>query len=173
MLRLLGNMLGGGGHFDRHYHRHRSSWNDCDNPGDFVHRTVDNLCRDVKDVIGYCGVGGNGYHRWTPRYRFEHDADKWRVKIDVPGMAASDFRLSVDHHVLKLSGHRDIDHGGYEHHHNDHYDDGHFELCIDLPNNISEPSIVTALADGELCVEFDKEPWNNGGTIAVPTPPPA
>lgn len=115
------------------------------------------------------GVEGNGNSAvWSPRVDFSENDKSYLLKVDLPGMKKSDITVSVDDHVLTISGERKEEK-------REEKEDfillerayGNFRRALNLPKSAEVKKVKADFANGVLSIEVPKSEERKARLVAV------
>jgi HSP20 family protein len=128
---------------------------------------VDRLSRQIDQIFGngfaVPAANGESSVSWVPTVDIHEENDKFVVRADLPGVAASDIRITAEDQVLSLSGKRSFERSeqqkGFE---RLERVEGAFLRRFSLPRNVQEDQIKARHVNGVLEVTIPK--------VAAPEP---
>jgi HSP20 family protein len=131
-----------------------------------VHRELDRMFGRAES-----GLGSRMFEGWLPEADVEQTADATVYKFDLPGVSAEQMHVSVDDHLLTISGERTDEH---EEKHEGFLSRerayGRFERSMRLPQAIQGQDIKASFADGVLTVTVPRGAESRPHEIAITTP---
>lgn len=88
----------------------------------------------------------------SPRYEITDNNEKFEISVDLPGVKASDINVSIenDGQCLTLSGHRELNKGGYEF-------SSRFSQSFTLDRAVDADKFTAKLKNGVLVVSAPKD----------------
>jgi HSP20 family protein len=98
---------------------------------------------------------------WNPNVNLYETEHSYLVCVDLAGVDKQKIDITVDNHVLKLHGHREVPHPSSGHHqrarvHLMEIDHGAFNREVELPVDVSPDHIKAHYAEGLLWIELPK-----------------
>lgn len=105
---------------------------------------------------------------WMPAVDISETADALTVKAELPGIRKEDVRITVEDHVLTLSGERKFekDASGEDYHRIERAY-GAFARSFTLPANVKTDKVEAAFQDGVLTVKLPKMEEAKPRTIEI------
>jgi len=97
------------------------------------------------------------------RYRIEEDDDKFTLTIDLPGVKASDMKVSLenDGRVLRISGMRTTQTGEMSY-------ESKFDKTFVVDKSVDVEQIQANLAEGVMTIDAPKKPKEEPKTVEIP-----
>ena len=97
------------------------------------------------------------------RYRIEEDDAKFTLTIDLPGVKASDMKLSLeqDGRVLRISGMRTTQTGEMSY-------ESKFDKKFVVDKSVDVEQITASLAEGVMTIEAPKKPKEEPKSVEIP-----
>ncbi|SEA53695.1 heat shock protein Hsp20 [Desulfuromusa kysingii] len=94
---------------------------------------------------------------WVPRADISETDENFNVKVEVPGIKREDVKISLENHVLNISGEnkQEKEEKGKKFHRVERYY-GQFNRSFSLPENVDEEKIEAAFNDGLLTLTIPK-----------------
>jgi HSP20 family protein len=105
---------------------------------------------------------------FVPAMSITDTGDNYQLGIDMPGFDNDDIDITIEHHLLTISGQRQHEHNGDSGYRLRSY--GRFERRLALPDGVDAESIVAELDKGVLTVIIPKPAPATKKRIAVTTP---
>jgi len=101
--------------------------------------------------------------RRTYRYNIAEDEDKFTLTVDLPGIKASDMKVSLeqDGRVLRLSGVQTTKNGDMSY-------ESKFDKAFVLDKSVDVEAINAKLAEGVMTIEAPKKPKEEPKTVEIP-----
>ena len=105
---------------------------------------------------------------WSPRVDFSENDKSYMLKVDLPGMRKTDITVSVDDHILTISGERKEEK-------KEEKEDyillerayGNFRRSLNLPKSAEVNKVKAEFANGVLSVEVPKSEERKARLVAV------
>ena len=91
---------------------------------------------------------------YAPSLDIVETADHYEVRLDVPGVAKKDLKLTLENETLSIEGERPADTNANAVRHERWH--GSFRRALELPTGIASERIAAQLADGVLVVTLPK-----------------
>ncbi len=94
---------------------------------------------------------------WAPRADISETDDSFSVNVEVPGIKREDVKISLEDHVLNISGENKLEkeEKGKKFHRIERYY-GSFSRSFTLPENVDEEKIEAGFKDGLLTLTIPK-----------------
>ena len=89
-----------------------------------------------------------------PRYTSEYSDEAWEVKVDLPGVAKADLKISIENEILEIVGLRRMDYPGDWERLSGDAADRQYELRLDVGPEVDETGIEAKLKHGQLVVQL-------------------
>ena len=134
---------------------------------------IERLHRELDRMFGRAesGLASRMFEAWLPEADVEQTADATVYKFDLPGVPKEQLRVSVDDHLLTVSGERRDEH---EEQHEGFLSRerayGRFERSMRLPEQIATEDIKASFSDGVLTVKVPRGDESPAHEIAITTP---
>ncbi|AOE49857.1 Hsp20/alpha crystallin family protein [Kangiella sediminilitoris] len=103
---------------------------------------------------------------WSPMVDIDEDEKEFTVKAELPEVKKEDIKVSINNHVLTLTGVRKFEKSDKKHHRTERFY-GHFSRSFSLPDNVDEQSIKAEHKDGMLYLHLLKKPGEASKSINV------
>lgn len=125
-------------------------------PGLSRHNLVDQFFDDAF-FQSFRRPEAEGDQPWFPSVDLSQTADKFLVKVDLPGLTAKDIEVTVENQTLSLSGERKFEHAEENETFNRiERSYGRFTRTFQLPANVDAAKVGATFKDGVLHVEIPK-----------------
>ncbi len=114
-------------------------------------------------------IEGNGSSAvWTPRVDFSENDKSYMLKVDLPGMNKTDITVSVDDHVLTISGDRKEE----KKEEKEEYillerSYGSFRRSLNLPKSAEVSKVKAEFTNGVLKIEVPKSKERKARLVSV------
>lgn len=126
------------------------------------------LMREMESFLRDAGqLSGRREERAFPAVNVTHDADRFYLRAELPGMRVEDLDLSVDGNKITLRGRRDIPAEGEVSFHRRERAAGTFARTVGLPADIDADAVDATYRNGILTVVAPKAPEAKPRQIAV------
>jgi HSP20 family protein len=112
--------------------------------------------------------GGEDRNGWFPAVDLSQTADRFLIKVDLPGMQKDDIDLSVENQTLTVTGERRFDsteEGETFNRIERTY--GKFSRTFQLPSNVNAGKVKAAFADGVLTITIPKSEEAKSRKISI------
>jgi HSP20 family protein len=125
-------------------------------------REINSLQQEMNRLFGSFfdtpSAGGDGApRRWIPAMDVVETPDHFVLRADLPGMTEQDINLSLEDHVLTVSGERKAEHGEQrEGYYRVERAFGAFSRSLTLPEGVDGDAISAAFDKGVLEVRIPK-----------------
>lgn len=118
---------------------------------------VSTLDRMLDDVMGSTLGTATNTRPYDPSIDLRANEDEVLFVLDVPGMKAEDLDVTLENHVLAISGTR-----RFESKENEHVmlgrSYGSFRRAFTLPESLDDTNVSATLVDGVLTIRVPKHP---------------
>ena len=109
--------------------------------------------------------------QWTPAVDIEEQADRYLLRVDLPGVSVEDIDITVENGSLKLSGERreekTVSEDGYRRLERVF---GHFERQFSLPDTADEEKVEAKTNNGVLEISIAKKETSKPRRISIQNP---
>jgi len=108
-----------------------------------------------------------GLPAWVPIADVAEGPNDYLVRLELPGLAADDVKVSVDDHVLSIAGERKQRHEKDMRYHHLESAHGSFLRRFRLPDDVDEEKLRADFKDGILSLHVPKSEHAKPRTIEV------
>ncbi len=134
-----------------------------------TYTTVSSLDRVVGDFMGaaFGASTATSTRSFQPALDVRSSETEVSFVADVPGVKEEDLEVTLENHVLTISGARKFEAADRQHHVVLGRSYGSFKRAFTLPENLDEEKLSAVLADGVLTVRIPKQPKVQPRKIAI------
>lgn len=101
--------------------------------------------------------GSFGLSMWTPAVDIAEHDNEYLVKVELPGIAKDDVKITLESNVLTIRGEKKQEKNGKKgNYHRVERSYGSFQRSFTLPTSVRSDSIDAAYADGILTITLPK-----------------
>ncbi len=134
--------------------------NNLVNPFLNLHQEVDKAMNELSNWFGESKLSLKEFDNLTlkPAIDFVEDDKMLRIEAEMPGMGEKDIKVSIDNHMLTISGEKTTskkDKGKDYSMREISY--GHYERSLTLPDNLDLEKAKASFKKGMLWIEFPKK----------------
>lgn len=105
-------------------------------------------------------------NQWSPMVDIDEDDKEYTVKAELPEVEKDDIKVSINNHILTLTGERKYEKSDKKHHRTERFY-GQFARSFSLPENVDEQSIKAEHKNGMLYLHLVKKPADAVKSINV------